>query len=92
MLLGFLSHNSHHGRETKFGHMAGCVAVRASESRGQSKGGGDAVGLPSGLAAVGRVAGVVLQLGAGGGRDPPHALALARARLVQEQEVNGDQS
>lgn len=50
-------------------------------------GGGDAVGLPARLPAVAGVGGVVLQLGAGGGRDPPHALALAP--LLQEHaEVN----
>lgn len=48
-------------------------------------GGGDAVGLPARLAAVGSVAGVVLELGARGGRDPPAALA----PLLQERaEVN----
>lgn len=48
---------------------------------------GDAVGMPAGLAAVAGVGRLVLQLGAAGGRDPPHALALAP--LIQEHaEVN----
>lgn len=45
-------------------------------------GGGDAVGLPARLAAVAGVGRVVLQLGKGGGRDPPHAVPLAP--LLQE--------
>lgn len=50
-------------------------------------GGSDAVGLPARLSAVPGVGRVVLQLGAGGGRDPPHALTLAP--LLQEHaEVN----
>ncbi|GBP30118.1 UPF0047 protein C4A8.02c [Eumeta japonica] len=47
-----------------------------------AEGGGNIVGLSTGLAAVARIARLVLQLGAAGGRDPPHALALAP--LLQE--------
>lgn len=58
-----------------------------NECRVSSPGGGDAVGLPARLAAVAGVGRVVLQLGEGGGRDPPHAVPLAT--LLQEHpEVN----
>lgn len=52
-----------------------------------SAGGSDAVGLPARLATVARVGRVVFQLGAGGGRDPPHTLSLAPL-LQKHAEVN----
>lgn len=50
---------------------------------------GDPVGLPARLAAVARVAGVVLQLGAGGGCGPLAHPALALQTLLQEQPEVG---
>lgn len=50
-------------------------------------GSGDAVGLPARLPTVAGVSGVMLQLGEGGGRDPPYALALAPL-LQKHAEVN----